>query len=298
MNTSPAKGRRIHVAYVAKISVYFQWLPLTAGNSVRHGRDMTRKAEPPLNPLAAVMIWVFVLGTGAEALQLGARECDVRKFCDDFAGNLRRQYDRKVRAQALRLRRRWRKADVPRLAELFLLPGLASPAIQRSIARLMLTADSGGRRVVSESKEVEQAFAESLNVWSRMIDPGTSPHDRRKIRKALPKWPGLVEAAYRGQLAEEKQRKIPHQEPAKIAEDKVAEAAGISPHTVHQLCQQVRDEHKWAVELADTRRRRLPHLPGQWVEPEPAMTAADLKRYLERGPADLGPELAQPRDLK
>lgn len=65
---------------------------------------------------------------------------------------------------------------------------------------------------------------------------------------------------------------------SEIAEKSVAEAAIISAARVHALCQHARNERG----------------PG---EPEcPEMTAAELKRHVEEGPASL--QLDEPRQFK
>src|SRR5262249_39415321 len=99
-----------------------------------------------------------------------------------------------------------------------------------------------------------------------------------KIHRETSAWfPRLVEAAYRGELAKLKRVKTdtkdPHLPISEIAEDHVAEVAGITRSQVHQLCQQLRDDLAEAARAAAAR-------PSRGVERDAPMTAADLKRHL------------------
>jgi len=201
---------------------------------------------------------------------LGADHPNIRRATVALIEGVKRQYGRKIRVAALRDRRRWKTADV---AALLRLPG-ASAAANRRIARLM-EKSSLGPGVIPPPRSFEDAGAVAL----RLVDPATSPGERREIRKTMPKFPDLVEAAYRGELANSQLRrtveKTPHLKPAQIAEAAVAAAAHISEAKVHAICAEVRREFHDA-------KRRLK--PGNGLELEPPMSAAELKAYLESGP--------------
>ena len=253
------------------------------------------------------MGWAFLLGACIDARHHGVPEHELRKIVSDCFRDLKDQHDRKIRAQALRERRRWRKADVPRLLQL---PG-ASPAANHRIAGLLKDKHSSGRGVVSAPKQFDQAVVEALTFWQHMVDPVTSRQERREMRKGMPKFPSLIEAAYRGELVRElakaprnkNDKTAPHLTASDFARGNVAEAAGISKATVHQLCHQVRRELQQArKKLEDDRQARLMRDPQCItglceVLEEPAMTAAELKQYLESDLADLA-KLAKRRDLK
>jgi hypothetical protein len=238
------------------------------------GCDMNQKKRPPPNPVnpvnaAFILFWPIVV-----ARHLGADHPEVGKAIHTLGEDLRRQYNRKLQAQALRLRRRCRKSDVPRLLRL---PGEKSPRIYQLIEKLGLTTDLGGRGVIPEPKTFDQAFAEALAVLQRNAD--ANPNERRELQKKnMPKYPDMIEAAFRGEHAEARRkigdRKSPHSKASEIAEDKVAEAAGISRPLVHQLCQEARDGYKSALKWAAAR-------PGRGVALEPAITAAQLRQHLE-----------------
>src|SRR5262249_50224424 len=137
--------------------------------------------------------------------------------------------------------------------------------IRRRIDQLEAAKDKLGRGVVPAPKSFMQALVEGLALMSLYVDPTTSPEKRCELHhRKMPKHPDLIEAAFRGEFKKATQKKPagPHRKVSEIAEEAVAEAAGISVPVVHQLCQRVRDEHK-----------------GRGVEPE--MTAADLKDHLD-----------------
>ena len=257
--------------------------PHAGEHQIGFGSQMRRqepKRKPPSNPINPVSAG-FIIGALIVKLEpavrlLGADHPEVRKALDASVEDLRRQYDRKIQAQALRLRRRCRRADVKRLLRR---PGEKSPRIYQLIERLERATDLGGRGVIPEPKTFDEAFAEAFAVWPRIF--AAQPNERRKLRKDyMPKYSAKIESAYRGTLAETQQkigdRKLPHIKASEIAENLVAEAAGISRPLVHQLCQHERDRFKAAERWAEAR-------PGRGVEPEPATNAAQLRRHLESG---------------
>lgn len=262
---------------------------MTVDSSARHKHDMNRgKTRPLLDPLAiAMMLGFFRAELDPLVRRLGVDHPDIQRITVTFFENLKCQYDRKLRTQALRLRKHWRKADVPRLLQL---PGWASPATQRSIARLILAKDKPGRGVVPSPKSFEDAFNDALTLGLLYVDPTTSPRKRRELHKTMPKHPDLVEAAFRGELAKARRkvpdRTLPHRKASEIAEEEVAEAAGISTAVVHQLGQHVRD--------ASRRERER----GNVVLDEPAMTAADLKRLLDYPAEAAKAKLRKPPDFR
>jgi hypothetical protein len=234
------------------------------------------------------MMLAFLPGVQLDLRRNGADGGDVQKAVPGFVEHLKRQYDRKLRAQALRLRKHWRKADVDNL---LLLPGKASEATQRRIRKLLLAEDKAGRGVIPEPKSFEQEFVENLTIGRRLVDPATPPEEWRELHRKMPTYPRLIEAAYRGELARAKQRMprgwdaaagradFPHRKASEIAEEEVAEAADISPPMVHALCQQARDDaQRWAAAR-----------PDRGLVEEPSMTADQLRRHLA--------ELAELREL-
>ncbi len=205
---------------------------------------------------------LFLREQGADAETLS-------EFDAAFWANIKRQYDHKLMWQAFRLRKRWRKSDVPRLRLLF--ADVSMPAMRSAIDRLAQSKGRLGRPIVPEPVSFEQAFGKGWAQMQRTVDPTTTAEERRELHKAMPKHAHLIEAAYRGELALARRRMPrgqPHRKTSEIAEEAVAEAAGISPEMVHELSQQVREERK-----------------RSGVK-EPAMTARDLKEHLD-SPAKL-----------
>ena len=259
------------------ISVCFQWLLLTTGDSMRHGRDMG-EADPADIKLALA----FVAGMGmlAECVKhagIGADDPAVQRAANELVDDLKRQYDENLRCEAWRRRSGWRKADVKSLVSMFLLPGKADPAAQREIAQLIASDKTGAP--VLRAKSFEKSLQDGLDRAPRLANPATSATEREKS----PWYPRLIESAYRGELATEKKirRKsnddYPRLPASEIAEATVAEAAGIKRSMVHALCQQARDEHKKAEVWAAAQ-------PGRGVGLDPPMTAQELKRHLGQLP--------------
>jgi hypothetical protein len=247
----------------------------------RHRIDLpmpeASKRKPPIDPLKAVfLVFAHMIALEPLARRLGADHPEVTKALNVSIEDVRRQYNRKLQAEALRRRWRCQKSDIPRLLAL---PGEKSPWIYRLAERLARVPGLGGRGVIPEPRTFDQAFSENFAVWPRLA--AAEPHQRRVLHKRhMPKYPGLIYAAYQGELAIEKRRRITERrlpgrpKASEIAEDRVAEAAGISRPLVHQLCQQERDEFKAAQRWAAAG-------PGRGVEPEPAITAAQLRLHLE-----------------
>jgi hypothetical protein len=238
-------------------------------------RNPTPKS--PLNPLAVVMLMAAFADQAHFLHEHGDGET-LRQFAGNFFADIKRQYDRKLMWQAFRLRKRWRKSDVARLRSLF--ADVSMPAMQRAIDRLAQSKGKLGRPVVPKPVSFEQAFSEGGAQMQRTVDPTTSAEERRELHKAMPKHAHLIEAAYRGELALARRRMPrgqPHRKASEIAEEAVEEAAGISLEMVHELCQQIRDEE----------RKR-----SGVTEPEPTMTARDLKEHLDR-PAELAKKHSQ-----
>ena len=271
--------------------VHFQRLLIVPGNSMRHGRDMKRKkTSQPRDHLDARLALAFVAGFAmlADMQRRAGIDADhpaVREAAANLVASLKRQHGRKVRARALRRRGEWRKADVPNLLAL---QGDTLEATAREIGRVH-GSDRKGRGVVPAPKPLEQALAEALGSAFRMVDPATPRNERReRHRKTSPWFPRLIEAACRGEL--KRQRLLhngtsePHRYLSEIAQEKVAEAAGMTRSAVHQLSQRVRDERKIRKKRALQRAKRFPPALGCGVEPDPLMTAADLKRHLRQLP--------------
>jgi transcriptional regulator with XRE-family HTH domain len=172
------------------------------------------------------------------------------------------QYERGVRLRALRKRRHWRKADISRLLDI----GVKSAA-QRRMSKIWKGKDKPGRGVVSDPKSFLEATNDVLTIGKRLADPATPALERRELYKKTPWWPDIIEAAYRGELEKAKGNTTwRHLRASEVAKDEVAEAAGITPAHVHQLCHQVRAKR------------------GDAPADEPATSAAELKQHLENGP--------------
>jgi hypothetical protein len=173
---------------------------------------------------------------------------------------LERDHGRGVRLRALRLRHRWRKADVPRLLRL---PGWASHATSLRINKLLKDEKfARGRGVVSLSMRLPEKIFGVWDFANRLWGSDTPAHERVALYKKTRWWPYFVEAAYRGELERVSS--------AAAAQENVAKAASISPAEVHRLCQQVRDE-------------RGDSPPDD--RDCPPTTAAALKQHLEKGPS-------------
>ena len=170
-----------HVAYVAKITVCFQRLPLTTGNSMRHGRDMSRsrKADPTdINLALAFVLGMLTIAEFAKQAGIGADDPEVRRVAKVLVDSLRRQYDQKLRDEAWRRRSDWRKADLKSLASMFLLPGAADPEIQREIALLMDASDKTGAPVL-RAKSFEESLQDGLDWGPRVTNAAASKAERR-----------------------------------------------------------------------------------------------------------------------
>jgi hypothetical protein len=247
------------------IPVYLQWVSLAHGSSMRHGCNMNQKTDPLLNPLSIAMMLVFLrVELDPLVRRLGVDDPAVYRVVIAFFENLKRQYDRRIRARALRLRHHWRKADVPRLLQL---PGWASPAVQRRIARLIEAKDKTGRGVISQPQTFAEAFFEVGNIAKGLSDPTTPADVRKNLYKKTPWFDRYVEAAYRGELRAW-QRKEPYRKPSEHAREAVSDAVGISTAKVNQICD----------------RERKQFTRGQFGKlDDPEMSAAELKRHLENG---------------
>jgi hypothetical protein len=264
--------------------VYFQRLPIAPGRSTRHNCDMNdmnrrRKTDPTDIDLALTFICgMAMIAECANQAGIEADDPEVRRGAKELVDDLKRQYDQNLRKEARRRRNDWRKADLKSLAAMFLLPRVADPEDQREIGLLMLAPDKTGAPVL-RAKSFEESLQDGLNWGPRVANSATSKAERRNS----PWYPRLIEKAYRGELAAEKEIRrrskedYPRRPASEIARERVAEAAGITPSMVHTLCQQVRDELKKAEVWAAAQ-------PGRGVGLEPPMTAKELKRHLGRLP--------------
>ena len=234
-----------------------------------------KKADPTDIKLA--LAFILGMGTAADLLKqagVGAGDPEVERAAKEVGDDLRRQYDQKIRDEAWLRRSNWRKADFPSLVRIFLLPGIwiVDPEVLREIALLYESNKTGAPAL--RAKTFDESLQDGLDWGPQLANAATSTDARR----SSPWYPRLIEAAYRGELAAEKRSRRKSNEefalPAsEIAEEKVAEAAGITPSMVHELCKKVRDEDKkkevWAAAQ-----------PGRGVVPEPPMTANELRRHL------------------
>ena len=246
---------------------------------MRHGRDMSRskKTDPTDINLALALIWgVMMMAEYADQAGIGADDPRVQRAAKELVHDLKRQYDQKLRGEAWRRRSEWRKADLKSLVPMFLLSGIADPEVQREIALLFRESNKTGAPVL-RAKSFEDSLQDGLDWAMRLANPAMSKAERRNS----PWYPRMIWKAYRGELAAEKKIRGKSNEdysrlPAsEIAQDKVAEAAGIKPSLVHALCQQARDEHKKAEVWAAAQPRRS-------VDLEPPTTANELKRHLRQ----------------
>jgi hypothetical protein len=191
------------------------------------------------------------------------------RFLVDIGEQIDRGHKRKVLRDALRLRRRWRLADVAQLEAMDL-----RPAAQRLVDKLKHSGKLG-RGVIRDTRDRTKQLARQLRSQLARADPATPPEVRRNLYKKTRRFEEYIEPAYRGELALAQQRALkdsfPHERACELAEAAVAKAAGISQAQVRKYCHSVRSG------------RRGKPAPDD----EPPTSAAELKRYLEYGP-DLG----------
>jgi hypothetical protein len=175
------------------------------------------------------------------------------------------QFERRHRRAALlaayRRRHRWKAADLRPLLRL----GVSVAAQHRMVHIL----SKGGAGVVRPYEPLLDSCARASRLLADIFAPGTSRGVRQRLLASTPWWPPLIEAAYRGELAVAqrvaRRQEYGHEEPSEIAYREVAEAAGLSTHQVHRLCQQARASYAGG----DT--------------PRAAMCAAVLREFINTG---------------
>jgi hypothetical protein len=191
----------------------------------------------------AFLAGTAMIATSSRELGRNTNQSLLQEVQDKLLNDLKRQYERKIRARALRRRRDWRKADVNPLVTLFLIPAVGRKAAYRRIGLLIEAKGKLGKGVVM-AKPFDEALRDGLNVCYRMVNPATSA----AARPLSPWYARLIRAAYEGELRAERAARqnssdnYPRINASEIAEDQVAKAAGISRAAVHQLCQRARDE--------------------------------------------------------
>jgi hypothetical protein len=160
--------------------------------------------------------------------------------------------------KAYRSRRRWRKADVPKLRKL----GVCAAA--EKLLRRLEGEKGRGRGVVSHYRSPDDFLSAGAKHFDAFLAPETAPHDRLKLLKKIPLvWPYLVEALYRG---EHSARKAAGAKAASdVAAQVVAGDLGLSYATVRKLCTKVRQER------------------GEAFSDFPALTLNDFGRWQQTG---------------
>ncbi len=217
--------------------------------------------ELQTNPVARVILLLV------EAVLNGQSELNpsISKHCAELDAQFESDHRRRALLDALRLRRKWRTADIPRLEQLDL-----PPVALRKLEELRRNPRKG-RGVIREFVPAAEILRRGLCDDFRRVDLDTPPHERLACYKKTRWFPEFVEAAYRGELKLAKQRVAASGSragrPHELAESAVAEAAGISPALVRRYCHQERMARR-----------------GLLIENAAAPTsAAELKRHLEHG---------------
>jgi hypothetical protein len=244
-----------------EIPVYFQWVPLTNGSSMQHGRDMKGIIFPGNKQPTRTLLEALVEVATAYLERLG------------------RQHYRRAQAQALGRRGDWKKGDGRPLNRLF--AGEAKPATQRRILLLgeLKGKAAQGRPVVDVPKKLDQQIIGAVQFCTELWSADTPPETRRELYKQTKWFPYFVESAYRGELRAAKlaaggKRKSLHDgallSPSEKAKQTVASAAGISVSLLDKLCDKVRKERKGD--------------PPNDRQDCRETSAAELARHLENGP--------------
>ncbi|MBN9546985.1 MAG: hypothetical protein J0I19_16085 [Alphaproteobacteria bacterium] len=177
--------------------------------------------------------------------------------------NWEEQWIRQQRERALDRQKDWKLADRQRLQKLGLLP---------SAERLLQKQHGRGRGVVAPVTSLGQYIVSGLNDLKTLFAPETPPSLRKETYKKFRWFPEFVEQAYRGELnrilslRKPSTRGEPRRRASELAEERVAEAAGISSAQVRKLCHQARKGYGGS-------------------PPPPPTSAAELKAHLELGPS-------------
>jgi hypothetical protein len=127
--------------------------------------------------------------------------------------------------------------------------------------------------IAASVAEIERHFAECESLVRAKSDPTLSVDQRSEIFKGLQSWPRIVLGLYRAELAlaqkqrytERKEKRVPkigREEPSEIARDAVAEALGLGPDRIRDLCREG-DRHL-----------------KQGMPPQPEISVAEFKRQL------------------
>ena len=126
--------------------------------------------------------------------------------------------------------------------------------------------------IAARVDEIERHFSESESLVRAKSDPTLSVDQRLEIFKGLQR-PRIVLGLYRAELAlaqkqrytERTEKRVPQtgrEEPSEIARDSVAEALGLGPDRIRDLCREG-DRHL-----------------KQGMPPQPEMTVTEFKRQL------------------
>ena len=183
-------------------------------------------------------------------------------YLEDWERKAECNYARHLKLEALRKRHHWRLADIPRLQELGI-PSSAARYVEKA-----LETRRRGRGVVAQPMTLGTTIIDHIKKLKILSDPSTPAHVRRSIYKTTVWFPYFVEAAYRGELeracATTSERSVPKLRAHMIAEERVAQAAGISCAQVRALSHRVRRD-------------------GAALPDEPPTSAAELRKHLEKG---------------
>jgi hypothetical protein len=181
--------------------------------------------------------------------------------------------------EAREKRDQWSKADVAHLLKI----GGLNTGEQHQLARLLLVDSKPGRGVINFKSLAERIYDESCDM-SRICDPTTPAHscNRGKTRivgrldllKRMWWWPLMVDAAYEGELIEQRKDRSKLESPERRAEKAVADVIGIDEEEAVRPLRRLREK---------AHRKLARGFPPHWP-----ITAAKLKRMIETG--DLLPE--------
>ncbi|WP_376100916.1 hypothetical protein ACE7GA_26730 (plasmid) [Roseomonas sp. CCTCC AB2023176] len=134
--------------------------------------------------------------------------------------------------RAYKLRHRWRRGDRHRLEEL----GVSQ--IGRAHFDRITAARRRGRPVVTPYLPLAAAVCTTLETLVALGDRNTAPHIRRRLLRATPFWPHVVEAVYRGEYAGALARGVVT--PSTHAEEETGRACGLAGDSVRKLATGVR----------------------------------------------------------
>jgi hypothetical protein len=151
------------------------------------------------------------------------------KWVESMANDAERDHHRGELLAAYRRRLSWKKADVPHLRSL---------GVNAIAQRRMSLLTGRGRPVVRPHQPLWSTLARRFADIEPLCNPAASPQQRKRARRRWPWWRHYVEALYRGEFAQAKNRGIAG--PSRYAEEIVSDAMNISGATVHKICGEIR----------------------------------------------------------